>query len=136
MPGPAGARDGRRADPESLRVGSGVPRQRVAAEGLKKRLPRTACNPFELVSSIVRKILRLRVYNIKFNIGGCHQQTSGERGRPADRTLEGTENVARPAATRGGASSLQRITSGLRPFLGQLQDCARVIPTPRASHAW
>jgi hypothetical protein len=42
--------------PGKPRVGSGVPRQRVAAEGLKKRRPRTACDPTEYISGMVEKI--------------------------------------------------------------------------------
>jgi hypothetical protein len=88
--GPAGARAGRRADPDSQRVGSGVPRQRVAAEGLKKRRPRTACDSFELISSMVKISTATTVQQIKFNKGGG----------PANRTKEGRENVARPPAAR------------------------------------
>ena len=88
--GPAGARAGRRADPDSQRVGSGVPRQRVAAEGLKKRRPRTACDSFELISSMVKNFSATTVQQVKFNKGGG----------PANRTKEGRENAARPPAAR------------------------------------
>ncbi len=51
--------------PGKPRVGSGVPRLRVAAEGLKKRRPRTACDSTELVSSMVRNFSATSVQEIK-----------------------------------------------------------------------
>jgi hypothetical protein len=98
---PQQARAGRRADPERQRVGSGVPRQRVTAEGLKKRRPRTACAPTELVSSIAQKLTTTSVQGIKSTNGAGRQHATKDGGKPTDRTRRSLEDVARPPAARG-----------------------------------
>lgn len=118
--------------PGKPRVGSGVPRQMVAAEGLKKRRPRTACDPIEHISSIVGKRSQLQVYR-RYNQQRVRPPTSSQNGgRPTNRTRRGHKEVAHPPEAQGEASNLRRISSGLRPIVQPPQDRTCACCTPRA----
>ena len=110
--------------PGKPRVGSGVPRQRVAAEGLKKRRPRTACDPIEHISSIVGKRSQLQVYR-RYNQQRVRPPTSSQKWRTAHEP-----HSKRP---QGRGSPARGPRWGLEPAADQFR-AAPLSPTAPRPH--
>ena len=108
--------------PGKPRVGSGGPWQRAAAVGLKKRRPRTACDPTKHISSIVGKRSLLQVYR-RYKQQRVRPPTSSQKWRTAHEP-----HSKRP---QGRGSPARGPRWGLEPAADQFRAAPLSLTAPR-----